>query len=245
MESRRGTTTTVTVVAVIIAVLGTSVYFLQGDSINSLIGSVLPSGDQQSSAQEQELPASRTEDQAADTSDGQEQGAETQVAQEKCDALGLASQPLESGEECIEVYNAHSWVNDDGGSTATINERSTTAFVVENTGMKTVTISSIYLRSVPVPVQDWYHTKDPVIARPANLQETLPVDYKETAVLIGGSLAVMQSGAITLEPGQAAIVYLNEAGGLTEKDAGLNIVLQVQTANVQVLSPVTVVAARA
>lgn len=47
------------------------------------------------------------------------------------------------------------------------------------------------------------------------------MDYVENAIVLGGGFALMQSGTITLEPGQAAIVYLNEAGAITEKDAGL------------------------
>lgn len=240
METRRGISTTVAVVAVVIAVLGTSVYFLQNDSINALLDSIIPSGGQESSAQQ----SPQTESQGAQGVEEQAETAPETEAVQECDALSLASQPLKSSEECIAVYNAHTWVNV-SGSTATINERSTTAFVVENTGAKTVMISSIYLRSVPVPAQDWHFTKDPNITRPDNLQDELPVDYKETAVLVGGNLAVMELGIMMLEPGQAAIVYLNEAGGLTEKDAGLNIVLQVQTANVQAITPVSVVAAKA
>jgi hypothetical protein len=139
------------------------------------------------------------------------------------------------------VYNAHTWVSKKVSS-ATINERSTTAFVVENTGEKAVTITSIYLRSVPVPAQDWYFTKDPAAVRPGNLQQELPADFKESAVLLGNSLAVMEQGAMTLEPAQAAVVYLNEAGGVTEKDAGLTIILQVQTLTVQTIVSVQVVA---
>jgi hypothetical protein len=240
METRRGISATV---AVVIAVLGTSVYFIQGDSINMLLDDIVPSGSQESSAQQQSL---QTPAEVQETQDDEEQaGAVSEpIMQQECGALDLASRPLASGEECIAVYNAHAWVNKNT-STAVINERSTTAFVVENTGAKTVTVSSIYLRSVPVPAQDWHFTKDPAVTRPDNLQNELPVDYKETAVLVGGNLAVMELGIMMLEPGQAAIVYLNEAGGLTEKDAGLNIVLQVQTANVQAITPVSVVAAKA
>lgn len=238
MESRRGISTTVALVAVVIAVLGTSVYFLQGDSLNAFLGDIAGTlADQQSSAQEQSgFPA-----EAQDAAEQVEPVSEPAGAQQECEALSITSQPLQSGEECLKVFNARTWANENGGS-ATINERSTTSFVVENTGAKTITITSIYLRTVPVPVQDWFSTKDPVITKPANVQHELPVDYKETAVLIGGSLAIMEPGTITLEPGQLAIVYLNEAGGVTEKDAGLSLVLQVQTASIQAITPVPVVA---
>ncbi len=239
MESRRGITTTVAAVAVVIAVLGTSVYFLQGDSINSLFGGLAASGDQQT--QEEQSLQTTPEEQETQVAEEQAEQEQPAPVQEECKALSLTSQPLESAKECIKVYNAHTWVSKEG-SGATINERSTTAFVVENNGVKPVTITSIYLRSVPVPAQDWHFTKDPAAVRPDNLQNELPVDYKETAVLLGGSLALMELGIMSLEPGQAAIVYLNEAGGVTEKDAGLTLILQVQTPSVQALTPVTVVA---
>jgi hypothetical protein len=239
MEPRRGLSTIVAAVAVVIAVLGTSVYFLQSDSLSALFGN-LARGDQEPVAQEspQEPVQQEVQDAAVQSVPEPEQAAQ----EPECKALTLASQPLASADECIEISDVRVWVNEDG-STATINERSTTAFVIENTGAKTVTVASIYLRSVPVPVQDWHHTKD-AQAIGAVAQHGLEPDYKEGVVLVGGSLAIMEQGAITLEQGQKALVYLNEAGGLTEKDAGLSLVLQVQTANVQAITQVSVVSSR-
>lgn len=239
MQSRQGISTTVAAVSVVIAVLGTSVYFVQGDSINSLVKGLMPVDEQESPVQPQGS-APVQEQEVQETVEEQAVQEEPAIVQH-CDALGMDSQPLDSNEECIKVYNAHTWVSREVSS-ATINERSTTAFVLENTGEKAITITSIYLRSVPVPVQDWYFTKDPAAVRAKNLSEKLPADYKESAVLFGNSLAVMEQGAMTLEPAQAAIVYLNEAGVVTEKDAGLTLILQVQTANVQTIIPVQVVA---
>lgn len=240
MQSRQGISTTVAAVSVVIAVLGTSVYFVQGDSINSLVKGLMPVDERESPAQPQGSPAPVQEQEVQETAEEPAVQEEPAIVRH-CDALGMDSQPLDSNEECIKVYNAHTGVNREVSS-ATINERSTTAFVLENTGEKAITITSIYLRSVPVPAQDWYFTKDPAAVRAENLLEKLPADYKESAVLFGNSLAVMEQGAMTLEPAQVAIVYLNEAGGVTEKDAGLTLILQVQTANVQTIIPVQVVA---
>jgi hypothetical protein len=230
----------VAAVSIVIAILGTSVYFIQGDSINSLVKDLVPPGDQESSVQEQ-VPQAPVQQQEVQQVFEEPVVEEEQVVVQHCDALGMDSQPLDSNEECLKVYNAHTWVSREVSS-ATINERSTTAFVVENTGEKAITVTSIYLRSVPVPAQDWHFTKDPAAVRPDNLLKELPADFKESAVLFGNSLAVMETGAITLEPAQAAIVYLNEAGGVTEKDAGLTIILQLQTPSVQTIIPVQVVA---
>ncbi len=242
--SHRGVSTMVTVLAGVIAVLGTSVAFLSSENLNSFFGDIgktfggTPNQDstgvpQQPSQGQASLPA-------------EEQDAEPAGAVEppkiECEVLDVGGQypVLHSGEECFKIYNMHTWVNKVAGR---INERSTTAFVVENTGTKTITIDSISARDIPVPTKDWFSTTDPTVVRPANLQNDLPVDYVENAIVVGGGLVLMGSGTITLEPGKAAIVYLNEAGSITEKDAGLILTLQVKAGKLMIEKVVPVVRA--
>jgi hypothetical protein len=233
----------VTVLAGAIAVLGTSVLFLSGDSLNSFFGEIgktfgsSPDG----SSNQSQLPASQEQSStSAETQEAGEQPAEVAQPTIECDVLDISGEypVLHDGEECFSVSNMHTWVNKMSGR---INERSTTAFVVENTGTKTITIDSITLSDVPVPASDWFFTTDPAVVKPANLQNDLPVDYTEMTVTIGGGIVFMKSGALTLEPGQSAIVYLHEAGGVVEKDIGLALTLQVKSGTLQVEKAVLVV----
>lgn len=237
----------VTVLAGVIAVLGTSVLFLSSESLNSFfgdIGKTFGSSPDGTSTQSEPLPASQEQSSApAETQEDEEQPAE--VAEQptiECEALDVSGEypVLHDGEECFSVSNVHTWVNKISGK---INERSTTAFVVQNTGAKALTFDSITLSDVPVPASDWFFTTDPVVVKPANLQNDLPVDYTEMAVNIGGGIVFMKSGSLTLEPGQSAIVYLHEAGGVVEKDIGLALTLQVKSGTIQVEKAVLVVRA--
>jgi hypothetical protein len=236
------------VLAGVIAVLGTSVAFLSGESLSSFFGDVgktlgstpdqdsTPSSPQQPSQEQVSLPAEEQE------TVEESAGIVPEPAKIECEVLDVSGQypVLQTGEECFKVSNVHTWVNKVGGR---LNERSTTAFVVENTGTKTITIDSISARDIAVSTKDWFFTTDPTVVRPANLQKDLPVDYVENAIVVGGGLVLMKSDTITLEPGQAAIVYLNEAGGITEKDAGLILTLQVKAGKLMVEKVVLVVRA--
>lgn len=232
----------VTVLAGIIAVLGTSVLFLSGDSLNSFFGDIGKTfGNSDGSSNQNQLPASQ-EQSSAPAEAAEEEPAEVVQPTIECEALDVSGEypVLQDGEECFSVSNVHTWVNKVSGR---INERSTTAFVVENTGTKAITIDSITLSDVPVPASDWFSTTDPAVVKPANLQNDLPVDYTEMTVTIGGGIVFMKSGSITLEPGQSAIVYLHEAGGVIEKDIGLALTLQVKSGIIQVEEAVLVVRA--
>lgn len=237
----------VTMLAGVIAVLGTSILFLSSESLNSFFGDVgrtLGSAPEGSTPTGSQSPSQEQSSSPVETQDAGEQQAEAvpEPAEIECEALNVSGDypVLQTGEECFKISNVHTWVNKVSGR---INERSTTAFIVQNTGTKTMTISSITLSDVAVPTIDWFFTTDPVVVKPANLQKDLPMDYTEGVVTIGGGLVFMKSGAITLEQGQGAIVYLNEAGGITEKDVGLLLTLQVQAAKIQVVKVVPVVRA--
>lgn len=238
----------VTVLAGIIAVLGTSILFLSSESLDSFIMGVgktlgTTTSDEESTQSDlsqpgQEQPSPPVEEQIAE----EQPEKVVELAKIECEAMNMGGEypVLHTGDECFKVTNVHTWINKISGI---INERSTTAFVVENTGTKTITLDSVTLSDVPVPTTNWFFTTDPVVVRSANIQRDLPVDYTETAVAIGGGIVFMNTGIITLEPGQRAIVYLNEAGGLIERDVGLYLTLHVQAGQLQVEKAVPVVRA--
>ncbi len=132
--------------------------------------------------------------------------------------------------ESIKVSNVHSWVNSTNAAT--------TAFVVQNTGSKAVTISSISLRGVSVPTSDWFYT---INSDQATLQTELQVDHTENQVTIGGTPTTMNTGSISLAQGQAAIVYLNEAGNIDAIDAGNTYSLQIQAGQATAVQQISVV----
>jgi hypothetical protein len=143
--------------------------------------------------------------------------------------------------ESIKVSNVYSWVNSDSGANAT--EVSTTAFVVQNTGSKAITISSITLRGVQVPTTNWYYN---ITADQDTLQSQLPVDYDETAVDFGAGAVTMDNpGPISLNQGGAAIVYLSQAGNIVAIDSGNTYALQIQAGQATAVQQVSVTTATA
>jgi hypothetical protein len=132
--------------------------------------------------------------------------------------------------ESIKVSNVHSWVNSTNSAT--------TAFVVQNTGSKAVTISSISLRGVSVPTADWFYS---INSDQAVLQTELAVDHTEDNVDIDSVATAMDTGSISLAQGQAAIVYLNEAGGIDAIDAGNTYSLQIQAGQATAVQQISVV----
>jgi hypothetical protein len=132
--------------------------------------------------------------------------------------------------ESIKISNVHSWVDSTGSAT--------TAFVVQNTGSKAVTVSSISLRGVSVPTADWFYT---INGNQTILQTELEVDHDEANVDIGGAATVMDTGTLSLSQGEAAIVYLNEAGNINAIDSGNTYSLQVQAGQATAVQQVQVV----
>jgi hypothetical protein len=132
--------------------------------------------------------------------------------------------------ESIKISNVHSWVDSNGDAT--------TAFVVQNTGSKAITVSSISMRGVSVPTADWYYnvTSDQTV-----LQTELSVDHVEAVVTLGGTATNMDTGAMSLAQGEAAIVYLNEAGNINAIDAGNTYSLQIQAGQATAVQQVQVV----
>lgn len=134
--------------------------------------------------------------------------------------------------ESIKISNVHSWVTGTGDAT--------TAFVIQNTGSKAITVSSIGLRGVSVPTSNWFYN---INGNQTTLQTELQVDHTESNVSIGGTNTAMSNGSISLGQGQAAIVYLNEAGNIDAIDAGNTYSLQVQAGQATAVQQVQVVTA--
>jgi hypothetical protein len=135
--------------------------------------------------------------------------------------------------EQIKVSNVHSWVNA-GNNTAT------TAFVVQNTGSKAVTISSITMRGISAPTSNWYYCT--ACATAANIQTELTTDY----VIAPGVNSVapygaLTSGSVSLSQGQAAIVYIAEAGNIDAIDSGNTYALQIQAGQATAVQQISVV----
>lgn len=134
--------------------------------------------------------------------------------------------------ESIKVSNVHSWVGP-------INGTATTAFVVQNSGSKAVTLNEISLRGISSPTADWFYCI--TCATSTNIQTGLPADYTESSVTIGGTAYTMSTGSLSLNQGQAAIVYINEAGTIEAIDSGLDLTLQIQAGQANAVQSVSVV----
>ena len=138
--------------------------------------------------------------------------------------------------ESIKVSNVYSWVNTSGNAT--------TAFVVQNTGSKAVTISSINLRGLSVPNADWWSTKN---ATATELQTPLPVDHDPTDLAVSDGTTTLSgafaSGSISLNQGEAAIVYMVNAGNIAQIDSGNTYALQIQAGQATAVQQVSVITA--
>jgi hypothetical protein len=138
--------------------------------------------------------------------------------------------------ESIKVSNVNSWVNPNTAAPA--DQVATTAFVVQNTGSKAVTINSIGLRGVQVPTANWYYF---ITGNQTLLQTQLPVDYTESATVFSATMST--PGPISLSQGEAAIVYLSQAGNMTPIDSGNTYALQIQAGQATAVQQVQVITA--
>jgi hypothetical protein len=141
--------------------------------------------------------------------------------------------------ESIKVSNVNSWVN--SATNPAADQVSTTAFVVQNTGSKAVTINSISLRGVQVPTSSWHYL---ITSNQTLLQTQLPVDYTETDIATGIG-ATTTPGPISLGQGEAAIVYLSQAGNMVSIDSGNTYALQIQAGQATAVQQVQVITAAA
>ena len=136
--------------------------------------------------------------------------------------------------ESIKVSNSHIWVANNSTSTA--------AFVVQNTGGKAVTVNSVTIRGISVPTSDWFYNI--ALANATNIQRELVADYTESTVNINGAVgeeAMVPLGPISLNQGQAAIVYLHNPASLTSLDAGNAMTVQIQAGQAQAVQSVSAI----
>jgi hypothetical protein len=125
--------------------------------------------------------------------------------------------------ESIKVSNVHTWVPANN-STASV-----TAFAVQNTGSKAITINSISLRGLPVANNNWYSCNPATCGTSTNVNTDLPAYYNPGAgVTLATGFTTMTTGSISLNQGQATIVYVTGAGNIAPIDAGNTYSLQVQ-----------------
>jgi len=139
--------------------------------------------------------------------------------------------------ESIKVSNVHAWVNANGTSV--------TAFAIQNTGSKAITVSSVSMRGLPVPTSNWYSC-DPTdtthCSTANNINTDLTAFYNpSTGVTLASGAVAMTSGSVSLTQGQATIVYVKAAGGLAPIDAGNTYSLQVQSGQAIAVQQVQVI----
>jgi hypothetical protein len=118
--------------------------------------------------------------------------------------------------ENIQVRNAHIWVAPNNGTT------SVAAFVVQNTGDKPVAVHTIVVRGMSVPVSSWYYNI--ADATQANVMRELRSDYNLNAVDLNGSAPdeafIQATGPVSINQGQAVILYLANPGAINVMDTG-------------------------
>lgn len=156
-------------------------------------------------------------------------GQATSVVQLSIMAIGF--DPSQSpDQDYFTISNLHSWVSSE--------TKGTTAFVMQNTGTRQFTVTEIFIGNTPISNSSWYHCISCV--SPTIIETQLPLDYTENIVTLGGKGITMQSGPISLEPDQIAIVYLDKAGGIDVTDGGKIVQLKIHAGNAMITNPVTI-----
>lgn len=136
--------------------------------------------------------------------------------------------------ESIKVSNVHTWVGN--------NDTSVTAFAVQNTGSKALTINSISMRGLPVPQGQWYSLTNQALATATNINTELTRDYSPAGgVTLASGAAAMTSGSVSLAQGAATIVFVTEAGSINAIDAGNTYSLQIQAGQATAVQQVQIV----
>ena len=139
--------------------------------------------------------------------------------------------------ESIKISNVHSWVNSTDGAI--------TAFAVQNTGSKAITVNSISMRGIPVPTSQWYSCDPETCGTADNVNTELTVDYGPGSVTLDSGATAFTAGSVSLTQGQATIVYVVEAGSVNAIDAGNTYSLQITAGQAQAVQQVQVVTADA
>jgi hypothetical protein len=135
--------------------------------------------------------------------------------------------------EQVKVTNVNSWTGPDTSN-------ATTAFAIQNTGSKAITVTDIKLRGIAVPNTSWYYCKDPATCASADsIQTPLPVDLQADPNTIG-NWTMSSPGPVSLGQGEAAVVYLRNAGNIQLIDAGNTYALQIQAGQASSVTQVSV-----
>jgi hypothetical protein len=137
--------------------------------------------------------------------------------------------------ESVKVTNVHSWVASNGTS------GSMTAFAIQNTGSKPISINQINMRGFSVPQTSWYSC-GALCGTTTNLNTELTPDYTPANIDLATGPTAFTSGPVGLAQGQATIVYLDDAGTLLPIDAGNTYALQIQAGQASAVQQVLVVA---
>lgn len=135
-----------------------------------------------------------------------------------------------SQSEQVKVTNAHSWLATNGTAV--------TAFVLQNIGDKSVTVTDIKLRGIGVPVGSWYYCKNTgpgPCATQENVLNSLPPDFDPASVTIGGQTysttdpdhPMFSGSQLSLAANELAIIYLMNAGNIAILDVGNTYTLQI------------------
>lgn len=128
------------------------------------------------------------------------------------------------------------------GSTQVAVISSVTAFAIQNTGSIESSVNSITLRGLSVPQENWYSCDPTSCGTSTNLNTKLIADYDPSdGIPLASGATVFTPGKILLDPGQATIVYLVNAGNLQPVDAGNTYSLQVQSGQASAVQQVQVV----
>jgi len=143
-------------------------------------------------------------------------------------------------QESVKVSNSHIWV--------ATNDTSTAAFAVQNTGGKPVSLTSISIRGLSVPLNLVYgNTAD---ATATNIQTEFIADYNladgvdvdgdgvQDAFDVGLDPA---TGPVSLDQGQAVIIYINDPASIDAIDAGQAMTVSIQAGQASAVQSVSVV----
>jgi hypothetical protein len=126
--------------------------------------------------------------------------------------------------ESIKVSNAHIWVSPVNGTT------SVAAFVVQNTGDKPLAVHSVNIRGISAPLSSWYYNTADATA--TNVIRELRSDFNLSAVDVNGAAPeeafIQATGPVSINQGQAVIIYVANPGNITVMDSGHAFNLNVQ-----------------
>ena len=143
-------------------------------------------------------------------------------------------------QESIKVTNSHVWVAN--------NDTSVAAFAVQNTGGKPVSLNAVSIRGLSVPTSAWFYNTNAVDASAANIQREFVPDYSpNNGVNVNGVAGeepfTQAAGPISLNQGEAKIIYLQNPANIKAIDAGNSMTVSIQAGQASAVQSVAVVTA--